>query len=204
MFKVPISVSRFAPAFRGYNSFRIRFQPVIRYRRPYYRIVVTNFRNSLLACLGFYNPHIIQFKQSYKREEFDSLQGKMLVLDSQQTKYWLKLGAIPQPFLVLWFYRIGLIKLDRPVINHSTRQIKRVLNLLYRTDQIREMLVSDTVQKYCSLPKTKIVKDTNFNFKKLRIKRKSITLSRVIRKKTLGFRYRGPRTLLKSKLKEKN
>lgn len=171
MFKVPNSLSRFAPAVRGYNSFRIRFQPVIRYRRPYYRIVVTNLRNSLLACLGFYNPHILNFKQSYKRAEFVSLQGKMLVLDSEQTKYWLKIGAIPQPFLVLWFYRIGLIKLDRPIVNSSTRQIKRVLNLLYRTDKIRQVLVSDNVQKYCSLPKSKLVKDANFDFKKLQIKR---------------------------------
>jgi ribosomal protein S16 len=204
MFKFPHSLSRFVPAFRGYNSFRIRFQPVIRYRKPYYRIVVTNFRNSLLACLGFYNPHIIQFKQSYKKAEFDSLQGKMLVLDSQQTKHWLRLGAIPQPFLVLWFYRIGLIKLNGPVINHSTRQIKRVLNLLYRTDKIRKILLSDSLQKYCSLPKTKLVKDADFDFRKLRVKRKS-KLSKIVRKKLPGYHYHNSRTLsgLKSKLHKK-
>ncbi len=142
------TLSKFVPVFRGYNSFRIRFQPVIRYRKPYYRIIVTNLRNSFLACLGFYNPHRICFNQSYKKEEFESLQGKILVLDARQTMYWLKVGAIPQPFLVLWLYRIGLLKSSLPVVNRSIRQIKRVINLLYCTDKIRDVLRSDSVQRY--------------------------------------------------------
>lgn len=180
------SLSQFVPVFRGYNSYRIRFQLVIRYRKPYYRIVVTNFRNSFLACLGFYNPHIIRFNQSYKKLEFKSLQGKMLVLDLEQTTYWLRLGAIPQPFLVFWFYRIGLLKFSRPVVNRSTRQFKRVMNLLYRTNRVRKFLRSHTVRKYSKLLTSKFIKR---KLKKKALKRKSKLLKIIQGKKKPSASY---------------
>lgn len=94
-----------------HSSYYMRLEVYRRHKKPIFKIVVTNQRNRVVACLGYYNPFEISLKTTYTSLIFNSLKGKTLGIDVVAVAHWLKKDIIVSPFLGLLLESMGLIKL---------------------------------------------------------------------------------------------
>jgi len=108
---------------RIYNShfkYKLRFIRCSRYQQVFYKLVVVNRYNSILAHLGFYNPFSVNFRVSYSKLEKPLFFTKTVAIDKMQVIYWLQKGAFPTPIVSFMFYQMGLFKTQSnfPVDKH--------------------------------------------------------------------------------------
>lgn len=98
-----------------HSSYYMRLEVYRRHKKPIFKIVVTNHRNRVVACLGYYNPFEISLKTTYTSLIFNSLKGKTLGIDVVAAAHWLKKDIIVSPFLGLLLEAMGLIKFGTDV-----------------------------------------------------------------------------------------
>jgi ribosomal protein S16 len=95
-----------------HTSYYMRLEVYRRHKRPIFKIVVTNHRNRVVACLGYYNPFGVSFKSTYTNLVFSSLKGKTLGIDTLAAAHWLTKDIIVSPFLVVLLEALGLLKVS--------------------------------------------------------------------------------------------
>jgi len=98
-----------------HSSYYMRLEVYRRHKKPIFKIVVTNQRNRIVACLGYYNPFEISLKTTYTSLIFNSLKGKTLGIDVVAAARWLKKDIIISPLLGLLLEAMGLLKINMGV-----------------------------------------------------------------------------------------
>src|ERR1700733_9963017 len=96
-----------------YNShfyYKLRFVRYSRYQKVFYKLVVVNRYNTILAHLGFYNPFLIGFRISYRKISKSSFFAKVVAINKTQVIYWLNKGAFPTPGVTIILNQMGLFK----------------------------------------------------------------------------------------------
>jgi ribosomal protein S16 len=94
-----------------HSCYHMRLEVLRRHKTPIFQIVITNERNRIVACLGYYNPFNAFFKSRYSYLVFDSLKGNTIGLDLVATSHWLTKDITVSPSLVVILESLGLLKI---------------------------------------------------------------------------------------------
>lgn len=105
-----------------YNFFNMRLKPYRRYRKPIFKIVVTNKRNRVEKTLGYFNPFEIKFRPIQYDWRKPVMTAKLVILNRENTIYWLKYGALPSRFL---FWLLGCLGVLKSEPDDGTHYVKK-------------------------------------------------------------------------------
>lgn len=86
--------------FSRYYINRIRLIQIGRKKRSYFKIVVVNYNNKIVADLGYLIPHAEIQKKTMKK----------VGLDRSLCVFWLLKRAVPSVVVFFLFENLGLIK----------------------------------------------------------------------------------------------
>jgi ribosomal protein S16 len=99
-----------AKIYNSYFYYKLRFVRYSRYQKVFYKLVVVNRYNTIVAHLGFYNPFLLGFRISYRKALKPFFFAKVVAINKMQVIYWLKKGAYPTPVVSIILNQMGLFK----------------------------------------------------------------------------------------------
>jgi ribosomal protein S16 len=122
--------------FKSHFLFKMRFVRYRQYQRVFYKMVVVNRYNTIVAHLGFYSPFAVNLNLSYRSVHKPLFFSKIVGIDRLQVMFWLKRGAVPTPMVMVILKAMGLIKLqsvsrDQTVLNKYIKNRAKFLDSQY-------------------------------------------------------------------------
>lgn len=121
---------------KSHFLFKMRFIRYRQYQRVFYKMVVVNRYNTVVAHLGFYSPFAVNLNVSYRSVNKPLFFSKIVGIDRLQVMYWLKRGAVPTPMVIIILKAMGLIKIEsvsreQTILNKYVKNRGRFLDSRY-------------------------------------------------------------------------